>query len=172
VKHQESAVDWRRVRIPGSPEMIGALRSEVKILARRLGRSVPPIVTGADPCATWHTSRSGLQEGHEPIDRVLIKDELIAQAVRPCLDLASGGLPQKVVKPSSGGHLIRMGAGHPRAWLCFSSDLGFERSDRPSAFGRSPCQQAPPKVVRFGQERLAVALRELAGVDEFECLVG
>ena len=99
-----------------------------------------------------------MEKPSELINGVLVEDELIAQAMRPRLDLASGCLGKEVVKPSGGRHLIGMGVGGARAWLCATGDLGFERPDRPPVLDRAAREQAPPAVVGFGQERLAMAL--------------
>jgi hypothetical protein len=106
-----------------------------------------------------------LEKPREPINGVLVEDELIAEAMRPGLDLASSGLGQDVVKRSGDRHLIGMGVGGARAWLGSAGDLGFERPDRPPALDRAPREQAPPAVIGFGQGRLAVPLGQSAFIE-------
>jgi hypothetical protein len=113
-----------------------------------------------------------LQEPRELVNGVLVEDELVAQAMRPRVDLTSGCLGEEVVKPSGGRHLTGMGVGGARAWLGATGDLGFERPDQPPVLDRAACEQTPPAAVGFGQERLAVALLEFAGLDEFDRFVG
>ena len=95
--------------------------------------------------ATWHASRTGhtgLQKPRELINGVLVEDELIAQAMRPRLDLASGCPGKEVVKPIGGRHLIGMGVGGARACLRATGDLGFERPNRPAMFERRGGERA------------------------------
>ena len=83
-------------------------------------------------------SSGGLKDLGKPVDGVLVEDELIAEAVRACLDLASGCPSEEVVKPGGGRHLIGMRVGR-REGVAFvlAGDLGFERPDRPAVFDRA-----------------------------------
>ncbi len=56
-------------------------------------------------------SSRGFKKLGEPIHGVLIKDELVPQAVRACLDLAPACPSQKLAELGGGGYLIGMGLG-------------------------------------------------------------
>ena len=62
------------------------------------------------------------------------------------------------------GHPLRTGPG--------TRDLRFEATDGPAAIGGEACKLSSSVVVRFGEERLAVALCELSAVDELDGLIG
>ncbi len=72
---------------------------------------------------------SRLEKLGQPIDGVLVEDELIAKAVRACVDLASGCPSKEVVELGGGGDLIGMRLRGWAARLSSSRDLGLERAD-------------------------------------------
>ena len=82
-------------------------------------------------------SSRGLKKFGEPINGVLVEDELIAQAMRACLDLASGCPSEERREAWRRPPLGRDGGQPSDAAACCSGDLGFERPDRPPAFGRA-----------------------------------
>jgi hypothetical protein len=69
----------------------------------------------------------------EELAGTLVEDDLIAEAVRACLDLASSCASEEVVELGSDRHLIGMRLGGSTARLWSARDLGFEGANRPAA---------------------------------------
>jgi hypothetical protein len=73
-------------------------------------------------CATRHGASAtgvarGLKNLGQSVDGVLVKDELVADAVWACLDLTSGGSGEDVVELGGGSDVIGMRFGRStRRW--------------------------------------------------------
>ena len=88
------------------------------------------------------------------------------------LDLASGSASEEVVEPGGCRHLIGMRLGGLRTGSQSSRDLGFERANRPAGFNSARGEFTTSAMIRLGQQRLPVALRQCAGVDQLDRFVG
>jgi hypothetical protein len=97
---------------------------------------------------------------------------LVTEAVWAGLDLAARGASEELMQPRGCGYLIGRGLGGLRTGSCSPRDLRFERTDGPAGFSRAPREFAAAAMVRFGQQRLPVAIRQCAGVDQFDRFVG
>jgi hypothetical protein len=53
-----------------------------------------------------------------------------------------------------------------------SRDLRFERANRPARFSRALREFTAAAMIRLGEQRLPVALRQGAGVDQLDLFVG
>ena len=86
--------------------------------------------------------------------------------------LARGLAPDRprdrLLEPGRHGALIGIRRRTRSGRLRRPGDLALERPNRPAAFGRPAREQAPAVMVGLGQQRLAVALGERAGVDQLD----
>ena len=69
------------------------------------------------PCYVAHLAdyEHRVAGSREPVDGVLVEDELIAEAIRARLDVAPGCLSEELVELGGRGHLIGMRVGGARA---------------------------------------------------------
>src|ERR1035437_9902292 len=125
------------------------------------------------PCGTPSALVCGGKEHScEPVNGALVEDELIAEAMWPGLNLASGSASEEVVDPGRGRHLIGMWLRGSRTRARSSGDLGFECADRPAARSCAPGELAAAGLVGLGKQDLSVALGERAVVDQLNRIIG
>jgi hypothetical protein len=79
-----------------------------------------------------------LKNRGQPVDGVLVEEELVAEAVWACLDLASAGSREDVVELGGGGDVIRMRFGRATRRLCARAiSASSARTDHPPWAARS-----------------------------------
>jgi hypothetical protein len=108
----------------------------------------------------------------EPVYRWLIQQQPIAPLVGPCLYGGSQHSAEALLESCGCCNVIGMWGGPRPVGRRAARDLCFELANGPSAVGGAVRELASAVVVRFGEERLAVALRESPVVDQLDCLVG
>ncbi len=94
----------------------------------------------------------------------LIENDLIAALMWAGSGVAAGRFDYRVLEPRRRDLMVGVWLG-PRSPLGGARDFGFEGSHRPATFGGAPGECASAVMVRFGEERLAVALGQQTGID-------
>jgi hypothetical protein len=109
-----------------------------------------------------------LEQSDQPASGGFIQEQLVSPPVRARLHGNAQCPADGVFQTCCGCHVVWVWGGSRLPGLSAAHDLGFEVPDRPVAVDRTMSELTSTVVVRFGEERLAVALGELSAVDSLD----
>ena len=103
-------------------------KSEFRIDPQRPS-STATLGHSAVPRSTLSPIRTrGQNQLRQPINGILVEDELIAEAMRPCLDLASCHPREDIAQLRGGSQPVGMRCRQSAPWLRSPGNLGFKRA--------------------------------------------
>jgi hypothetical protein len=115
---------------------------------------------------------AGIEESDEALSCGLIEDHLVPVPMRAGARVAASRPRERILEPGSSRLVVGVWLSLLLAGVRRTRDLGLERPDGPATIRRTPGQRASAMMVGFGKERLPVALRQCASVDQLDRLVG
>jgi hypothetical protein len=108
----------------------------------------------------------------EPVPCGLVEQQLVSLRVRARLDANAQRSVHRFFESCGGCDLVGVRTCSRRSRLSVGLERGMEVPDGPPPVGGALAQLTSPIVVRFGEERFAMALRKSPALDQLDRLVG